>query len=118
MADVVLYGLGSCDTCRKARKELDAAGIAHEFIDLRADADVAKLAPRWIAAVGADALVNRRSTTWRGLSPEERERAETDAGAAALVAEHPTLIKRPVIDAGGEVRVGWTTPVRAALGVA
>ena len=64
-----VYGLKTCDTCRKARKWLDAKGIAHEFMDVRADglanADVA----RWVKAVGDETLVNRRGTTWRGPSP-------------------------------------------------
>ncbi|MEM6576840.1 MAG: ArsC/Spx/MgsR family protein, partial [Pseudomonadota bacterium] len=61
-------------------------------------------------AAGADTLINRRSTTWRGLSEDERS---TDP--QSLLTEHPTLIKRPVIEAGEAIHVGWTRDVQAAL---
>ncbi len=112
-----LYGLKNCDTCKKAMKALDAAGRDYAFIDIRAEADLAKLAPKWLGAVGADALVNKRSTTWRGLSEAERAKSETPAGAAKLLAANPTLVKRPVIENGAEVLVGWTPETRAQLGL-
>ena len=58
-------------------------------------------------------LVNKASTTWRGLSDEEKARAESDP--ASLLIANPTLIKRPVIETGGEVYVGWKKDVQAAL---
>ncbi|MEM6626115.1 MAG: ArsC/Spx/MgsR family protein, partial [Pseudomonadota bacterium] len=63
-------------------------------------------------AVGADALVNKRSTTWRGLSDADKASAES-GDAAALLMANPTLIKRPVIEADGDVHVGWTKAVEA-----
>ncbi|MCG8442625.1 MAG: arsenate reductase [Caulobacterales bacterium] len=114
---LALYGLKTCDTCRKAIKELEAAGRPVTVVDMRAEADLAALAPRWLDAVGVDALVNRRSTTWRSLSEAERARSADAAGAAALLAAHPTLVKRPVIVSGDGVHVGWTAAVRAALGL-
>lgn len=110
-----LYGLKTCDTCKKAMKVLDAGGVAYRFVDIRAEADLKSLAPRWIAAVGAAPLVNTRSTTWRGLSETDRARAETDP--AGLLSENPTLVKRPVIETGGKVLVGWTKHTQTALGV-
>tara|TARA_R110002072_G_scaffold113679_3_gene243336 strand:+ start:1616 stop:1957 length:342 start_codon:yes stop_codon:yes gene_type:complete len=110
-----LYGLKNCDTCKKAMKALDAGGVNYAFVDIRAEADLKALAPRWIKAVGAGPLVNTRSTTWRGLDEAERARAESDP--AGLLAEHPTLVKRPVIEHGDQVFVGWTKDVQAALGV-
>ncbi|MCF8880754.1 ArsC family transcriptional regulator [Hyphobacterium sp. SN044] len=114
---ITFYGIRTCDTCRKAMKTLDAAGRAYNFVDLRADADMTALAPRWIAAVGADTLVNRKSTTWRSLSDADKAKAASDAGAADLLAAHPTLVKRPVIETGGEVFVGWTGEVQKKVGV-
>jgi len=115
MAEVTLYGLKSCDTCRKALAALQAAGRAPVFVDLREGADLAAKVPEWRAAAGADALVNRRSTTWRGLDAAERAAAGGD-GVDALLVAHPTLIKRPVIETGdGAVHVGWAGPVQAAL---
>lgn len=105
MADLILYGLKSCDTCRKALKDLEAAGKAPAFVDIRAEANLAEKVPAWLAALGAEALVNRRSTTWRSLPDAEKASAEGD-GAAALLIANPTLIKRPVIEEGGKVRIG------------
>lgn len=107
---LTLYGLKNCDTCKKAMKALDAAGQACEFIDIRADTDLAALLPSWLESVGSYMLVNRRSTTWRNLSEAERETAPD-----ALLMANPTLIKRPVIVDGSDVHVGWTKDVQAAL---
>ncbi|MEO1795071.1 MAG: ArsC/Spx/MgsR family protein, partial [Pseudomonadota bacterium] len=75
---VTLYGLKSCDTCKKALTALDAAGVEHAFVDIRAEADLTAKVPRWLEAVGANTLINTRSTTWRGLSDAAKARAESD----------------------------------------
>jgi arsenate reductase len=106
-----LYGLKNCDTCKKALKALEASGLSVQFVDIRAEADLDACVPNWLNAAGADVLINRRSTTWRGLSDAERE---SDPGA--LLKANPTLIKRPVIETGHTVFVGWTKEVQAALG--
>ena len=113
---VKLYGLKNCDTCRKALKALGAAGRAHDFVDVRADGVSAEQITGWAGAVGWEKLLNTKSTTWRGLS--EAEKADVDeAKAVALMVEHPTLLKRPVIEADGKVTVGWSTDVQAGLGL-
>jgi arsenate reductase (glutaredoxin) len=110
-----IYGLKSCDTCRKAAKDIEASGRAAEFIDLReAGAGLAAKLPGWLKAAG-DKLLNKNSTTWRGLSDDDKARA---AGPTleGLLLGHPALIKRPVIEADGEVLVGWTPETRAKIG--
>lgn len=114
MAEITLYGLKTCDTCRKALKELEASGHPARFVDVRADGVEAAQLSAWYAAVGPD-LVNRRSTTWKGLGAEDRARAETAEGAVALLSENPTLMKRPVVDQAGSIHVGWTPELRHAL---
>lgn len=115
MSVIAVYGLKSCDTCRKALKALAAAGIETRFVDLR-DAGATARVPLWLDALGAEALINTRSTTWRGLSEAERARAASDP--AGLLADHPALVKRPVIERpDGAVTVGWTPPVRDGLGL-
>ena len=104
-----LYGLKNCDTCKKALKALPEA----QFVDIRAEADLVSKLPTWLEKAGAKALVNTRSTTWRGLDEADRSRAETDP--AGLLAENPTLIKRPVIERDGDVFVGWTKIVAEAF---
>jgi arsenate reductase len=103
-----IYGLKTCDTCRKAIKALPQA----QFVDVRADGVVHDVMQRARAAFGA-ALVNTRSTTWRGLS--EAERAESPE---TLLAAHPALMKRPLIVDGDALYLGWTKEVQAALSVA
>lgn len=111
---VVIYGLKNCDSCRKARSQAAGAGVAHRFHDLRADGLPPGGLDRWLAAVGWEALLNRRGTTWRALP--EAEKGELDAAAAAdLMARHPALIKRPVIEMGDDVIVGLAPSQQAAL---
>jgi len=102
-----LYGLKTCDTCRKALKSLPDA----EFVDVRTDGVSADVLSRAYAELG-EALLNTRSTTWRGLDEAERQRAPLD-----LLAEHPALMKRPLIEKDGSYLLGWTAETRAALGV-
>lgn len=110
---VVLYGLKNCDTCRKAKRELEAAGTQVKFVDIREDADLPAKLPLWLKAA-PDKLVNKSSATWRALTNAEKAKAGTN-GEKALLSDHPTLIKRPVIENGKEVHVGWGKDVQAAL---
>ncbi|MEL7132728.1 MAG: ArsC/Spx/MgsR family protein [Pseudomonadota bacterium] len=102
-----IYGLKTCDTCRKAIKALPEA----RFVDVRAEGVPDAVMARARAAFG-DALVNTRSTTWRGLSEADRATAPE-----ALLAAHPTLMKRPLIVDGDAMHLGWTKAVQEALGV-
>ena len=99
-----LYGIKTCDTCRKALKALPNA----DFIDVRATPLNRAELQRFLDAFGAD-LVNTRSTTWRAMSEAERAADPLDQLTA-----HPTLMKRPVID-NGTLHLGWGKDVQAAL---
>jgi arsenate reductase (glutaredoxin) len=110
-----IYGIKTCDSCRKARKWLDEAGVAYRWHDLRKNPPDEATVRRWLDHVGVDKLVNRRSATWRQLNDPERERAATDDGAVALLIDNPTLIKRPVIDTGEVVLVGFTDQTGTTL---
>ena len=111
---ITLYGIKNCDTCRKARKWLGAEGIAHRYHDFREDGLDAKDLKSWISAVGWETLLNTRGTTWRNLPNADRENL-TPEKAAALMLANPTLIKRPVFDAGGRYFVGFTKTEQDAL---
>ena len=102
-----IYGLKTCDTCRKAIKALPGA----RFVDVRVDGVPQDVMARARARFG-DALVNTRSTTWRGLSEAERA-----GDPEALLAAHPALMKRPLIVTDDAMHLGWTRPVQEALGV-
>jgi Spx/MgsR family transcriptional regulator len=111
---ITLYGIKTCGTCRNALKWLDAEGIPHQYHDFRANGlDEATLS-RWIDALGWETLLNRRGTTWRGLSDEDK--ADVDASRAkALMLAKPTLIKRPVFDLDGSFVVGFTDTEKEQL---
>ena len=104
-----LYGLKTCDTTRKALKTLRTAGQEVTYIDVRSDGVPAEMLSWFLVAFGDD-LLNKRSTTWRGLS--DSERAED---AQALLLAHPTLMKRPVIHTDEDFYLGWGKDVQAAL---
>ncbi|MBZ9558138.1 MULTISPECIES: ArsC family reductase [unclassified Modicisalibacter] len=111
-----LYGIKSCDTCRKARKALDARGIAYRYHDLREDGLDAGTLARFIDLTGLETLLNTRSTTWRGLDETERQAARDDAERArALILAHPTLLKRPLLDTGETLIVGRARDDYASL---
>lgn len=110
---ITLYGLKNCDTCKKAIKALQTAGREVVFVDIREEADLGSKVPEWLSAVESCQLTNTRSTTWRNLSEADRARAVSEP--AALLQDNPTLIKRPVIEAGNTTYVGWTKDVQAAL---
>ena len=99
-----IYGIKSCDTSRKAAKELDA-----ELHDIRENPLNDKELSVFLEIFG-ERLVNTRSTTWRGLSEDERNAAPVE-----LIIRHPTLMKRPVIEKDGVLYLGWGSEVKAEL---
>jgi Spx/MgsR family transcriptional regulator len=107
-APVLLYGLSTCDTCRKARKWLERRGVAHQFIDYREHRVPPEALRAWAKSVGGwDKLINRASTTWRNL-PDARKKPESEAEWSLLAREHPTLVKRPVLVLDDAVHAGFT----------
>jgi len=109
---LTIYHLKTCDTCRKAIKAIQAAGHTPKLVDVRADGVPADKLKDIAQAAGWEKLLNTRSTTWRGLGEAEKSDMN-EAKALALMGAHPTLIKRPVIDTGLEISVGWTKDVQA-----
>ncbi|WP_445156708.1 Spx/MgsR family RNA polymerase-binding regulatory protein [Halomonas sp. E14] len=101
-----LYVIKSCDTCRKARKALDEKGIPYQVHDLREDGLSAALLEHLLERVPVLEVLNRRSTTWRNLPEEDKQ--EIDANKAReLIMANPTLLKRPLLDIGDTLRVGY-----------
>ena len=112
---ITVYGLKNCDTCRRLRRQLDDRAAAYIFVDLRDQPPTAAQAARWADALGGQALINRRSTTWRGLDAATRDAARSNDGAAALAQAHPAVIKRPIWEGDGKVGQGVDSAVAAAL---
>ncbi len=102
-----IYGIPNCETVRKARAWLDARGLAHEFVDFRKHPPTDALLARWVGQAGWERLVNRRGTTWRTLDAATRQSIGDERSALALMAARPTVIKRPIVEAGDGLVVGF-----------
>jgi len=101
-----LYGIKNCNTVKKARTWLEANGIAYQFHDVRADGLTLEKLQSFAARVDWNSLLNRTSTSWRKLSPEQQSDLTEDK-AIQLIVNTPTLLKRPVLDTGDLLLVGF-----------
>ncbi|WP_017932296.1 ArsC/Spx/MgsR family protein [Robiginitomaculum antarcticum] len=109
-----LYGLKNCDMCRKAVKALEGVGKKVTFVDIRGEGVDARKIEDWADEAGWDTLLNKRSTTWRKLSEADKTDIDEEK-AVKLMAAHRALIKRPVVQWGNEIFVGWGTDTQDAL---
>ncbi|EAU53876.1 ArsC family reductase [Mariprofundus ferrooxydans] len=107
MALVELFGIANCDTMKKARRWLDAEGVAYRFHDYRKEGLESKTLAAWVERVGWEVLLNKRGTTWRKLSDAERADLDTEK-AITLMLAHPAMIKRPVLVMGDAIEVGYS----------
>lgn len=103
---VTIYGIRNCDKCRAAIKWFANQPFDSTFHDVRADGISATTVKRWQTAIGDDALMNKRSPTWRNIPDAEKTDLDS-AGNRALMLAHPTLIKRPVVEYAGSIVVGY-----------
>jgi arsenate reductase len=103
---VTLHGIKACDTMKKARVWLDGHGVAYGFHDYKAVGIGADTLKRWAGKVGWEVLLNRSGTTFRALPDAAKADLDEDKAIALMVAQ-PSMIKRPVLDADGELIVGF-----------
>ena len=109
---ITIYGIKTCDTMKKARAWLDDHGVAYAFHDYKTEGiDKASL-ERWAKEVSWEILLNRAGTTFRKLPDAQRENG-TETKAIALMLEQPSMIKRPVLDVGGKLLVGFKPDIYA-----
>lgn len=103
-----LYGIKNCDKIKKAKGWLEAHQVEYHFHDYRQDGLPSEVAD-WLARLGWQQLINRRSTSWRQLSEAERDcfSAADPSDALALLEATPTLIKRPLLVTGKQILVGF-----------
>ncbi len=104
---LTLYGLKNCDTCRKAGAWLKQHRRPFAFHDLRLDGLELSLIHRWEEKLGWEHLLNRKSTTWRGLADSDKTSLDR-AKAIDLMLTHPALIKRPILGVGDDIWLGFT----------
>lgn len=98
---ITIYGIPNCDTIKKTLDWLKEHNISYTFHDYRKDPVAKTKLQQWSTQLPWQELLNKKSATWRGLSPQEQASAEKKTGALSLLSKHPTLIKRPVIEKDG-----------------
>ena len=104
---VRIFGIKNCDTMKKAFAWLDANGIAYEFIDYKKAGVVERHLADWAHRASWKVLLNTRGLMWKKLSDDERA-AVDEQKALKLMAQYPSLIKRPVLDTGSKLLVGFS----------
>lgn len=114
MASVKIHGIKNCDTMKKAFVWLDTHGIAYDFHDYKKLGVSADEVARWSDAAGWEKLLNRAGTTFRKLPDADQQDLTRDKAIALMVA-NPSMIKRPVVEAGGEIEIGFKPERYAAL---
>jgi arsenate reductase (glutaredoxin) len=103
-----IFGIKNCDTMKKARAWLDGRGIEYTFHDYKADGIDADHLKRWTDKAGWETVLNRGGTTFRGL-PDSQKTGLNERKAIALMLQQPSMIKRPVLEVGGRLLVGFKT---------
>ena len=104
---ITVHGIAHCDTVKKARAWLRDRGIQYQFHDFSKQGLPPAKLERWIVAAGWEALVNRKGTTWRNLDAAARDRVIDGPSASALMQQHTSVVKRPVVEWGDTVTVGF-----------
>ena len=110
---VTIYGIKNCDTMKKARAWLDARGVAYAFHDYKTAGAAKSKLEAWAKQAGWEVLLNRAGTTFRAL-PDEDKDGLTQKKAVALMAAAPSMIKRPVVETGAKLLVGFKPEVYEA----
>jgi len=104
---LTIYGIKSCDTCRRAKKYLAEHNIEFQFHDLREDGLDIQMLERWTQRIGWARLLNKQSLTWRKIPEVDRNTMTHDKALATMI-DNPTLVKRPVLEADKFIAVGFS----------
>ncbi|HEX5026166.1 MAG TPA: Spx/MgsR family RNA polymerase-binding regulatory protein [Agriterribacter sp.] len=104
---VTVYGISTCDTTKKAMGWLKKKKIHFNFHNYRESGISAKKLNEWSDAVGWEKLLNKKSTTWRSLTPRQQQAVNDKATALQIMQEYHTLIKRPIIELSEQLIIGW-----------
>jgi Spx/MgsR family transcriptional regulator len=105
---ITLYGIPNCDTVKKSRSWFDMQGIDYVFHDFKKQGVPQEMLKQWIKALGWEALLNKKGATWHGLDAATQASVKDAASAAVLMQAQPSVIKRPVVQRGEMVTVGFT----------
>jgi arsenate reductase len=114
MAPITLYGIKNCDTVKKARKWLEDHSVPYSFHDFRVDGINKTLVNNFLKQIDLETLINKRGTTWRKLSDEEKE-IKNKTQAVELMIKNPTIIKRPVLELNNKLIVGFSDEIYESI---
>ena len=103
---IIIYGIPNCDTMKKARKWLKANGVEYEFHDYKKMGVPEKKLIAWVKKTGWGQILNKRGTTWRKLDESVKENMD-ETQAINVMLEHPSIIKRPVLESGDTLLIGF-----------
>lgn len=106
MPEPILFGIPNCDTVRKARRWLEQHQLTYQFHDFRKDGLTSQQIRGWLKHVDWESLVNKRGRTWRELSEQDKN-IHTASEAISLCKRYPALIKRPVLETGEQITIGF-----------
>ena len=104
---ITMYGIKNCDTIKKARKWLEAEGVDYQFHDYKKEGIQKDQLIAWIDQLGWEVLLNKRGTTWRKLPDDVKDNID-EASAITVMLENTSIIKRPVLDTGNTLLVGFS----------
>lgn len=111
---ITMYGIANCDTIKKAKKWLEAEGVEYQFHDYRKQGIDTALVEQFCQQLGWENVLNKRGTTYRQLSAEQKETLN-EANAIALLVEQPAMIKRPILVVGDDYHIGFKADQYATL---
>ena len=112
MSSITIYGIKNCDTMKKARAWLDSHGVAYDFHDYKTEGIAKDKLKGWSDELGWETLLNRAGTTFRKLSDSDKD-GLNERKALALMLAQPSMIKRPVLNLGGKLLVGFMPDIYA-----
>ena len=104
---LTVYGLTQCDTVKRARQWMQSQGLDYRFVDFKKTPPHASQIAAWADTVGWETLLNKRGTTWRKLDAAMQAAVHDAASAGAVLTQHPSAIKRPVVETGRALLVGF-----------
>ena len=104
---ITVYGIPNCDTIKKTRDWLDEHKIEYTFHDYKKSGISKEKLSAWSKKVGWEILLNKKSSTWRNLSPDEQKKVTSEITAIKVMMENNSIIKRPVIENGDVILVGY-----------
>lgn len=107
MIKIIIYGIPNCDTTKKALDWIRKEKVNFEFHDYKKSGITRHKLEEWCKKKGMDLILNKKSTTWRGLSDKEQEKAKDPKKVTTLMSKYTSVIKRPVIEFGNDLAVGF-----------